>query len=645
MAASTHFTSTRMTVGQALVTFLSRQWTVDGDARQRTIGGIVGIFGHGNVAGLGQAIAQLSAEDPTLLPYYQARNEQAMVHEAVGYARANRRRSTLAATASVGPGSTNMLTGAALATANRLPALLLPSDTFATRVADPVLQQIEVPHDIGITVNDAFRPLSRFFDRVQRPEQLFSIALSAMRVLMDPAETGAVTIALPEDVQAEALDVPAEFLTYREWHIHRPRPDLGALARAVAAIAGASKPLIVAGGGVLYSDAEDQMRAFVEATGIPVSTTQAGGGAMPWDHPQYVGGVGATGSTAANRLAHDADVVIGIGTRYSDFTTGSRTAFQNPDVRFVTINIAGFDAYKHGGRVAVTADARETLVELTAELSRFRVSEDYATRIRTEKTAWDGVVDAAFVPSGLAKPGQAEIIGAIQGASAPADVIVQAAGSLPGDLHKLWRVRDPLGYHVEYAYSCMGYEIAGGLGFKRGLLAAGDNRDVIVMVGDGSYLMLSSELATIAAEGIKLIVIIVQNHGYASIGHLSETVGSERFGTKYRMYDPVAHNFQGDQLLPIDLAMNAHSYGLDVIEIAQTPGAIEDLAAAIAEAKKSPKTTVIHITSDPLIYAPDGEGWWDVPIAEVSTMTTTRDARSVYEEQRTAQRPLLGGQA
>lgn len=634
-------TSFRMTVGQALATFLAHQWTVDGAIRQRTIGGIIGIFGHGNVAGLGQAIAQLAGEDPFLLPYYQARNEQAMVHEAVGYARMNRRRATLAATASVGPGSTNMLTGAALATANRLPALLLPSDTFATRVADPVLQQVEIPHDTGISVNDAFRPLSRFFDRVQRPEQLFSIALSAMRVLTDPAETGAVTIALPEDVQAEALDVPAEFLSDREWHIHRPRPDRGALDRALAAIASAQQPLIVAGGGVLYSGAEDELRAFAEKTGIPVATTQAGGGSMVWDHPQYLGGVGATGTTAANRLARDADVVIGIGTRYSDFTTGSRTAFQHPGARFVTINVTGFDAYKHGGRIAVVADAREALAELSAQLTRFHVADDYAARIRAEKAQWDAVVDAAFAPSGLAQPGQAEIIGAVHSASGPRDVMVQAAGSLPGDLHKLWRVRDPLGYHVEYAYSCMGYEIAGGLGFKRGLLAAGDSRDVIVMVGDGSYLMLSSELATIAAEGIKLIVIIVQNHGYASIGHLSETVGSQRFGTKYRLYDAGAPGLQGERLLPIDLAMNAHSYGLDVVEIDQTPQAAADLAAAVAAAKKSDRATVIHITSDPLIYAPDGGGWWDVPVAEVSTMATTQGARRAYEQQRAAQKPLL----
>lgn len=640
-------TTKRMTVGQALIEFLAQQWTVDRDAdgteiRERTIPGVFGIFGHGNVAGVGQALKQLHAEQPALMPYYQARNEQAMVHQAVGYARMHRRRGTYASTASVGPGASNMLTAAALATANRLPALLLPSDTFATRVADPVLQQLEQPHDIGITVNDAFRPLSRFFDRVQRPEQLFSIALAAMRVLTDPAETGAVTISLPEDVQAEALDVPLEFLQPREWRIRRPLPERDALAAAVEAIRAARRPLIVAGGGVLYSGAEEQLLAFAEGTGIPVATSQAGGGALPWDHPQYVGGAGATGSLAANRLAAEADLVIGIGTRYSDFTSASRTAFQHPEVRFLNINVASFDAYKHGTQLPLIADAREALVSLTAELAGERVAADYAERIAAENAEWDALVDAAFEPSGLESPGQPEIIGAVQRASDPRDVIVQAAGSLPGDLHKLWRVRDPLGYHVEYAFSCMGYEIAGGLGAKRGLLAMGDDRDVIVMVGDGSYLMLNTELVTAVAEGIKIIVVLIQNHGYASIGHLSETVGSERFGTKYRAYDAESRSFQGEERLPVDLAMNARSYGMDVLEVQPGATAIADLQAAVATAKAASGSTFIHINSDPHVYAPDGAGWWDVPVAEVSTIESTQRARAAYEQRVKAQRPLLG---
>ncbi|OII12083.1 3D-(3,5/4)-trihydroxycyclohexane-1,2-dione acylhydrolase (decyclizing) [Curtobacterium sp. MCBA15_008] len=630
----------RMTVGQALVEFLANQWTVDGHVRERTIPGIFGIFGHGNVAGLGQAIKQLHVEQPGLLPYHQARNEQAMVHEAVGYARMHRRRATYAATASVGPGAANMLTGAALATTNRLPALLLPSDTFATRATDPVLQQIEMPHDTSVQVTDAFRPLSRFFDRVERPEQLFSIALAAMRVLTDPAETGAVTIALPEDVQAEELEVPVAFLQPREWHIRRPLPERGPLERAVAAIRAAERPVIVAGGGVLYSDAADELRAFVEATGIPVGTSQAGGGSLVWDHPQSLGGIGATGTAAANAIAAQADVVIGIGTRYSDFTTASRTAFQNPDVTFVNVNVAPFDAYKHGTQLPVIADAREALVALTAALAAdtaYVVAPTYADEIASLKAAWDAAVDGAFAPTGNALPGQPEIIGAVQSVSDPRDVVIQAAGSLPGDLHKLWRVRDELGYHVEYAFSCMGYEIAGGIGVRRGA----PDRDAIVMVGDGSYLMLHTELVTAVAEGIKIIVVLIQNHGYASIGHLSETVGSERYGTRYRYLDETQSFDNGDPL-PVDLAANARSYGVDVIEVQPGPDSIEDLKAAVRQAKANDHTTLVHINSDPLVYAPEGDGWWDVPVAQTSTLESTQAARAEYEQQVAAQRPLLG---
>lgn len=633
----------RLTVGQALVEFLGHQWTVDGEIRERTVPSVLGIFGHGNVAGLGQALKQYNVTAPTLLPYHQARNEQAMVHQAVGFARVHRRRATLAATSSVGPGAANMLTGAALATANRMPALLLPGDTFATRVADPVLQQIEQPHDTGIQVTDAFRPLSRFFDRVQRPEQLYSIALAAMRVLTDPAETGAVTIALPEDVQAEALDVPAEFLADREWHIRRPLPERWAVDRAAAAIESSRTPLLIAGGGVIYSGAEDALRSLVELTGIPVVTTQAGGGALNWDHPQYLGGVGVTGTVAANRLAAEADLVIGIGTRYSDFTTASRTAFQQPSVKFVNVNVAAFDAYKHGTQLPVIADARAALEAFTARLGRYRVSGDYAERIDRERRAWNAVVDAALAPTGAELPGQPEIIGAVQAASGPRDVLVQAAGSLPGDLHKLWRVRDPLGYHVEYAFSTMGYEIAGGIGVKRGLDALGDDRDVIVMVGDGSYLMLHSELATTVAEGLKIIIVLIQNEGFASIGHLSESIGSQRFGTRYRYRDPSTHNFESGELLSaVDLAANARSYGIEVIEIAARAGATEQLSAAIREAKASAATSLIHIRSDPFVYGPDGESWWDVPVAQVSEMPSTDEAYRAYREDRRRQRPLLG---
>lgn len=632
---------TTMTVSQALTTFLARQYTVDGDVRVRTIAGMFGIFGHGNIGGIGQALRQLGHEDPRAMPYHQGCNEQAMVHQAAGFARMNRRRSTFAAAASVGPGAANMLTGAALATANRLPVLLLPSDTFATRVADPVLQQLEHPHDTSLQVTDSFRPLSRFFDRVERPEQLFSIALAAMRVLTDPAETGAVTIALPEDVQAELVDVPEEFLAEREWHIRRPLPEPGPLDRAAAAIRQAKEPLIIAGGGVIYSEAEDELRSFAEATGIPVATTQAGGGALDHDHPLNLGGVGATGSAAANRIAASADVIIGVGTRYSDFTTSSRTAFANPDVSFVNLNVAGFDAYKHGSRYPIIADARAGLEGLGASLGRFRVSTAHSRRVETEKANWDAEVDSSTAFTDAELPGQPEIIGAVNRATGPRDVVVQAAGSLPGDLQKLWRTRDALGYHVEYAFSCMGYEIAGGLGVRRAIDAAGDDRDVIVMVGDGSYLMLHTELVTAVAEGLKLIVVLIQNHGYASIGHLSETVGAPRFGTWYRKYDADSPEFRTDEVLPVDLAANARSYGIDVVEIEPGARAGTRLAEAVEAARAAETSTLIHINSDPLVYAPEGEGWWDVPAAATSTMADTQAARAAYEDERSTQRPLL----
>ena len=628
----------RMTVSQALVEFLAHQWSVDGDTRQRTIAGTFGIFGHGNVAGVGQALKQLSVEQPLLMPYHQARNEQAMVHEAVAYSRMQRRRSTFACTASVGPGASNMLTGAALATINRLPVLLLPSDTFATRVSDPVLQQLEIPSDASISVNDAFKPLSRFFDRVQRPEQLFSAALSAMRVLTDPVETGAVTIALPEDVQAEWLDVPAEFLADREWVIRRPRPDRGSIHEVMKAIRLAKRPMIIAGGGIVYSEAHEALRNFVEATKIPVGTSQAGVGSLHWQHPQLLGAVGATGTTAANRMAAQADLIIGIGTRYSDFTTASRTAFHNPNVRFVNINVASFDALKHGSSLPVVADAREALTELAAETGDYRIEPAYEKEYEAQISTWTATVDAAFAPSGLALPSQSEIIGAVQKACADRDVVICAAGSLPGDLHKLWRVRDDLGYHVEYGYSCMGYEIAGGLGVRR----AAPDRDAVVMVGDGSYLMMHTEIVTAVAEGIKIIIVLIQNHGFASIGKLSEDIGSQRFGTKYRFRDATANNFDSGAPLPVDLAANAESLGIDDIRLEASSNAIADLSAAMSKAKASSTATLIHINSDPLLFAPDNESWWDVPVAAISTLESTQNARIKYLQNKAQQKPLLG---
>jgi 3D-(3,5/4)-trihydroxycyclohexane-1,2-dione acylhydrolase (decyclizing) len=627
-----------MTVGQAIIEFLGHQYTVDGDIRVRTIAGTYGIFGHGNVAGIGQALLQYSIDEPELMPYHQARNEQGMVHESIAYSRMTRRMSTYANAASVGPGATNMLTGAAVATTNRLPVLLLPSDTFANRAPDPVLQQLEMPHDASLSVNDAFKPLSRFFDRIQRPEQVFSAMLSAMRVLTDPVETGAVTVCVPEDVQAEVIDVPLEWLADREWHIRRPRAERSALEAAAKAIRGAKKPLIVAGGGVIYSNAHAELRAFVEKTGIPVGASQAGVGSLTWDHPQYLGSVGATGTFAANRAAHDADVVIGIGTRYSDFTTASRTAFQNKDVTFVNLNIASFDAFKHGSTHAVVGDARESLTELLELVGEYSVDESYRAAYGRNLADWHKAVDESFVDQKRDLPGQSEIIGAVQGAMDARDVVVCAAGSLPGDLHKLWRVRDDLGYHVEYAFSTMGYEIAGGIGVAR----ADATRDAVVMVGDGSYLMLNSEIVSAVAEGIKFIVVLIQNHGYASIGHLSEDLGSQRYGTLYRTHDKTANTFSTGDKLPIDLATNAESLGMDVIRIEPSSDALADLAAAVKTAKASTRATLIHINSDPLLYAPDGEGWWDVPVAAVSTVKSTQKARAEYDTLVAKQRPLLG---
>ena len=632
-------TTRRMTVSQAIVEFLANQYTVDGDVRVRTIAGMYGIFGHGNVAGIAQALLQKAETDPTAMPFHQARNEQAMGHESIAYSRMTRRRSTYACAASVGPGAANLLTAAAVATTNRLPVLLLPSDTFANRVADPVLQQLELPNDASMTVNDAFKPLSRFFDRVQRPEQLYSALLGALRVLTDPVETGAVTISLPEDVQAEIIDVPEEFLAEREWVIRRPRPDAGLINQVAKVIKSAKTPMIVAGGGVIYSDASSQLEDLVEATGIPVGMSQAGVGSLVWNHAQNLGAVGATGTTAANRTAYDADVVIGIGTRYSDFTTSSRTVFQNPNVKFININIASFDAFKHGSSLPVVADAREAIVELIDALAGYQVADDYREEYGNQKLIWNDAVDDSFIDQKRELPGQPEIIGAVNEVSDEFDTVICAAGSLPGDLHKLWRVKSELGYHVEYAFSCMGYEIAAGLGVAR----AKTKGDSIVMVGDGSYLMMHTELITAVAERIKFITVLIQNHGYASIGHLSEDVGSQRYGTKYRYRDAKTNTHEAGEFLPVDLAANAESYGVKVIRVNPGPSSISDLKVAMADAKAHHGGPVlIHINNNPTIYAPDGEGWWDVPVSPISTVESTQKAYQTYAEARKLQKPLLG---
>jgi 3D-(3,5/4)-trihydroxycyclohexane-1,2-dione acylhydrolase (decyclizing) len=526
-----------------------------------------------------------------------------------------------------------MLTGAALATINRLPVLLLPSDVFATRVADPVLQQLEDPRSQDVSVNDAFRPLSAYFDRIWRPEQLPSALLAAMRVLTDQAHTGAVTLALPQDVQAEAHDWPRELFDERVWHIARPLPEPAQLDRAAELIRGARRPLIVAGGGVIYSEATEALRAFVEATGIPAAETQAGKGSLPYDSALAVGAVGSTGTTAANRLARDADVVIGIGTRYSDFTTASRTAFQHPDVAFVNINVAPMDAVKHAG-AGVVADARVTLHALSDALRGWAVGQAYRDEAQRLSAEWDRTVERAYTLGHAPLPAQSEVIGAVNDISDPRDVVVCAAGSMPGDLHKLWRTRDPKGYHVEYGYSCMGYEIAGGLGIA---LAAPD-RDVFVMCGDGSYLMMSSELVTAVQERVKLIVVLVQNHGFQSIGELSESLGSQRFGTRYRYRDD-SGRLDG-AVLPVDLAANAESLGVTVLRAT----GIEDLRVKLADAKRlTGGPVMVHIEADPLVPAPSSESWWDVPVSEVAQLDSTIQARKSYEASKVHQRPYVAG--
>jgi 3D-(3,5/4)-trihydroxycyclohexane-1,2-dione acylhydrolase (decyclizing) len=614
----------RLTAGQALLRFLAAQVVERDGVRHRFFGGCFGIFGHGNVAGFGQALA----ERPDLLTYYQARNEQAMVHAAVGYARQLNRLGALVCTSSIGPGATNMVTGAALATVNRLPVLLVPGDVFASRVPDPVLQQLETAGRGDVSVNDAFIPVSRYFDRIERPEQLLAAAHAAMRVLTSPSDTGAVTLAFPQDVQAEAFEVPDEFLAERVWRIRRPLPDPAALAEAAEAIRIARRPIIVAGGGTIYAEATDALRRLVDATGIPVGETQAGKGSLPYDHPSNLGAIGATGTFAANRVAAAADLVIGVGTRYSDFTTASRTAFRNPHVQFVNVNVAELDAFKLAG-LPLVGDARATLERLAELLEGSAVDEDYRDEAAALSREWDAEVTRLYGLGHGPLPAQSEVIGAVNDAAAPADVVVCAAGSMPGDLHKLWRTRDPKGYHVEYGYSCMGYEIAGGLGVK----LAAPEREVYVLVGDGSYLMMPSEIVTSVQEGLKLVIVLVDNRGYASIGALSRSLGTDGFGTLYRYRRDGSLGTDGNDpgaVLPVDLAANAASLGAKVIR-AET---VLELRAALESAKLETGTIVIAVPADRYEGVPGYESWWDVPVAEVSETASVREARAAYEEAR-----------
>jgi 3D-(3,5/4)-trihydroxycyclohexane-1,2-dione acylhydrolase (decyclizing) len=622
----------RLTAAQALVRFLSEQYVERDGVERRFFAGCFGIFGHGNVAGVGQALQQYSDR----LTYYQARNEQAMVHAASAYARQKNRLETFACTASIGPGATNMVTGAALATINRLPVLLLPGDVFASHAPDPVLQQLEVPHDGSLSVNDSLRPVSRYWDRVERPEQIIPAALSAMRVLTNQAETGAVTIALPQDVQAEAYDFPEAFFERRVWHVGRPLPDAGAMEQAVELLRGARRPMVVAGGGTIYAEATDALWRFVEATGIPVSETQAGKGSMPYDYPLALGAVGMTGTFAANRAAREADVVIGVGTRWTDFTTASKTAFQNPTVRFINVNVADLDAHKHAG-VSLVGDARATLEALTDALRDYEVEAAYREESEEANRQWDREVERLYTLEHGPLPAQSEVIGAVNSFSGQTDVVVCAAGSMPGDLHKLWRTRDPKGYHVEYGYSTMGYEIAGGLGVKM----ADPSREVYVMCGDGSYLMMNAEIVTSIQEGRKLTIVLVDNSGFSSIGALSRSVGSEGFGTHYRYRKDGSIGLDSEtkpgDVLPVDLATNAESLGAHVIRAATVDG----LKDALAGAKGVDQTVVIHIPVDRYEGVPTYEAFWDVPVAEVSEMESVAIARAEYATNKKSERSYL----
>ncbi len=622
----------RLTTSQALVKFLAAQRVERDGVTRRFFEGCFGIFGHGNLTGVGQALAQHSDS----LTYYQARNEQAMVHVAAGFAKMRNRLATFACTTSIGPGATNMITGAAAATINRLPVLLLPGDVFASRRPDPVLQQVEVPWSGDVSVNDAFRPVSRYWDRIQRSEQLVPAALAAMRVLTDQAETGAVTLALPQDVQTEAFEYPAAFLEERVWHIARPVPDSEAVRRAAGIVKTARRPLIVAGGGVIYSEATDALRRFVEKTGVPVGETQAGKGSLPYDHAGALGGIGATGTLAANRVAAEADVVIGVGTRYSDFTTASKTAFQNPAVQFVNINVASLDSHKLGG-LALTGDARATLGLLEQELGAWTAPAEHRANVEQLRAEWDREVARLYALAHEPLPAQSEVIGAVNELSGAKDVVVCAAGSMPGDLHKLWRTRDPKGYHVEYGYSTMGYEIAGGLGAK----LADPSREVYVMVGDGSYLMMAQEIVTSIQERRKLTIVLVDNAGFASIGGLSRSKGQAGFGTRYRYRvdgslgdDSDGSDGDDGASLPVDLALNAQGLGAHVFRARS----IEELRDALVAARAVDRTVVVHVPVDRYEGVPSYDSWWEVPVAEVSESGDVKRARHEHEHAATRRR-------
>lgn len=632
----------RRTVAQATIEFLDQQYVLRDGTEHKFFAGCFGIFGHGNVAGLGQALKQYPD-----LPYYQCRNEQSMVHTAAAFAKVKNRLSTFACTSSIGPGATNMLTGAAVATINRLPVLLLPGDIFARRNVAPVLQQLESAWSQDISVNDSFKPVSKYWDRINRPEQLITSLPEVMRVLTSQAETGTVTLCQPQDVQAEAYDFPIDLFEKRVWHIARPRADVALLHKAVEWIKASKKPLIIAGGGVIYSGATEILRELVNKTGIPVAETFAGKGSLNYDQPENLGACGVTGTPGAIELAKEADLVIGIGTRYSDFTTVSKSAFQHPDVRFINLNIAEFDAHKHSA-LPIVADAKVTLEELSKLLGSYQVNVDYRERVHAYHQSWDETVNSIY-HLGHTPLSQGEVIGAVNEFSDPKDIMICAAGSMPGDLHKLWRTRDPKGFHLEYGYSCMGYEIAGGLGAKM----ADPDREIYVMVGDGSYLMLSQEIITSIQEGYKLTLILVDNRGFASIGGLSRSLGTDGFGTRYLYRDQQSGQIGGDEIspeeatqrhLPVDLAKNAESLGAIVIKAND----MDSMNEALRQAKKTDRTTVVYVETD-RYQGVEGYTWWEVPVAEVSESGDVQVAYQELQENKKTQRhyvkPPISGES
>lgn len=608
----------RLTMAQALTRYLSRQMTEIDGKRLPIFGGVWAIFGHGNVAGLGEALWQ----ERERLPTFRAHNEQAMAHAAIAYAKANMRRRFMAATTSIGPGATNLVTAAALAHVNRLPVLLLPGDVFANRIPDPVLQQVEAFGDGTVSANDCFRPVSRYFDRITRPEQIIPALARAMQVLTDPAECGPVTLALCQDVQAEAYDYPESFFTERLWTPRRPRPDREELAAAAAALKAARKPLIVAGGGVLYSGASDELARFSAATGVPVCETQGGKSSLPDDAPLNMAAVGVTGTSAANRLAAEADLVLAIGSRLQDFTTGSWALFGAADKTIIGLNVQPFDAGKHRA-LPLVADAREGLVELAEAVGGWKAPESWTASAKAGKADWRSEADKATAATNAALPSDAQVIGAVQRALGSDIVLLHAAGGLPGELHKLWQAGRPGSYHAEYGFSCMGYEIAGGLGAKM----ARPDEEVVVMVGDGSYLMLNSEIATSVMLGLRLTIVLLDNRGFGCINRLQNATGGASFNNLLK-------DARHDTLPEIDFVAHAASLGA----IATRAASIAELEAALAQAKANPRTTVVVIDTDPLVSTGAGGTWWDVAVPEVSERPQVREARANYETSRQRQR-------